>query len=137
MVEGSLAITRPAQNPSKNFLRDFQGPGLYWVSTPLMSPSPTPDPLSRTLADWRVTPTRDPRFRTRVWSRIGAAAREPWGDYVRSHLASWSAAALVAMAFAGWAGRTAAETRLKGEREAMVVAYLVDLDPRVQAKLRQ
>jgi hypothetical protein len=55
---------------------------------------------------------------------------------LRTHVTPWSVAAVVALGAASWAGRTVAQTRLDNKRDAMVVAYLVDLDPRVQAKLR-
>ncbi|MBL9205047.1 MAG: hypothetical protein JNN01_08180 [Opitutaceae bacterium] len=101
-----------------------------------MNPSPPNDPLSPLLATWRVTPTVDPQFRTQVWSRIQSRARESWPAYVRSHLAPWSIAAALVMVSAGWVGHVAGKARLSARRDAMVVSYLVDLDPRVQAKLR-
>ncbi len=101
-----------------------------------MPSSQTPEPLSRTLAEWRVTPPRNPQFRTGVWARISGGPRETWAGYLRTHLVSWSVAAMVAFGAASWAGRAVAQTRLDGERDAMIVSYLVELDPRVQAKLR-
>jgi hypothetical protein len=94
------------------------------------------DPLSRTLAEWRVEPKADPNFRPAVWQRIRQRSGETWSTYVQAHLAAWSVVAVVAAMVAGWAGMSAGRSRLAQEREAMVVSYLVELDPRVQAKLR-
>ena len=96
----------------------------------------TRDSLSRTLQDWRVAPPADPNFRPDVWRRISRRSRESWGGYVRAHLVSWSLAAVVAISIAGLGGRAAGKARLDAAREAMATAYLVELDPRVQAKLR-
>lgn len=94
------------------------------------------DPLSRTLAAWRIRPPANPNFRPAVWQRIGAEARESWAGYVRAHALGLSVAALVVAGAAGWTGRAAVKAQLDAGREAMVVVYLTDLDPRVQAKLR-
>jgi hypothetical protein len=101
-----------------------------------MNPSPPNDPLPALLAAWRVTPNVDPQFRTQVWARIERQARQSWPAYVRSHLAPWSFAAALVIVSAGWVGHIAGQARISAQREAMVVSYLVDLDPRVQAKLR-
>jgi hypothetical protein len=37
---------------------------------------------------------------------------------------------------AAFTGRATAQARVRADREAMVVSYLVDLDPRVQAMLK-
>jgi hypothetical protein len=100
-----------------------------------MKPS-APDPsLSRTLADWRVIPQADPNFRPTVWQRIHERTCETWAAYLRSHLVGWSVAASLAVATAAWTGHTVAQSRLEQSREKMVVSYLVELDPRVMAKL--
>lgn len=101
-----------------------------------MNSSDPNDRLSRVLGDWRVQPSADPNFRPAVWQRIRQRTRETWAGYVRTHLAAWSVAAVVAMGMAGWTGLTAGRAQLDAKRDAMVVAYLVELDPRVQAKLR-
>ena len=101
-----------------------------------MNPPEPNDPLSRTLASWRVEPAANPNFRPAVWQRIRQRSRDTWTSYVRAHLAAWTITALVAVTSAGWAGVAAARAQLDARRDAMVVAYLVELDPRVQAKLR-
>lgn len=101
-----------------------------------MNPPETPDSLSETLRTWRLQPMPNPDFRPAVWRRIRQRSSEPWAAYVRNHRAVWSLAAVVVLAVAGWGGQAVAQVRLKAERETMVVAYLVGLDPRVQAKLR-
>jgi hypothetical protein len=95
------------------------------------------DPMSRTLAEWRVQPKADPNFRPAVWQRIRERTRETWATYVQAHLAAWSIVAVVAVTAAGWTGVSVGRARQDAAREAMVVSYLVELDPRVQAKLRQ
>ena len=99
------------------------------------SPEPN-DPISRALAEWRVEPKADPNFRPAVWQRIRQRSRETWITYVQAHAAAWSVLAVVAVTAAGWIGVSAGRSRLAEQREAIVVAYLVELDPRVQAKLR-
>jgi hypothetical protein len=101
-----------------------------------MNSSDPNERLSATLASWRVTPPRDPHFRPAVLERIRQTARDTWSGYVRAHLVGWSAAALVAIAAAGWTGRAVAQAKMENHREQMVVAYLGNLDPRVLAKLR-
>lgn len=99
------------------------------------SPRPN-DPLSETLQRWRVEPARDPGFRPAVWWRITQRSRDTWTGYVRAHRLAWSVAAIAVVGGAGWTGHAAAQSRLAAERDAMVTAYLVELDPRVQAGLR-
>lgn len=94
------------------------------------------DSLSRTLGAWRVQPKADPNFRPAVWQRIRKRAGETWATYVQAHLAAWSIVAVLTVTAAGLAGVSAGRARLAAERDAMVVNYLVELDPRVQAKLR-
>lgn len=101
-----------------------------------MNPAESKDPLSQTLATWRVRPKADPNFRPAVWARIRRSARESWTRYVQAHLAAWSIVAVLAIVSAGVAGVSAGRARLGADRETMVVTYLVELDPRVQAKLR-
>lgn len=101
-----------------------------------MDSPPPPDSLSRTLSSWRVQPPRDPQFRPAVWRRIARRSRETWADYVAAHRLAWSVAALAAIGAAGWSGHAAAQARQSADRDALVTAYLIELDPRVQAALR-
>ena len=94
------------------------------------------DSLSSRLQRWRVTPPADPDFRGRVWSRIGRAADASWPGYLRAHAAAWSLAAVLAIGTAAFTGHVAASARVRADRETMVVSYLTDLDPRVQAVLK-
>ena len=100
-----------------------------------MSSASPDDSLSRTLADWRVEPSANPNFRPAVWARIRDRSRETWTTYVRSHLAAWGVATACVVALSSWAGLTAGKAKLEAARDEMVVAYLVELDPRVQARL--
>lgn len=94
------------------------------------------DNLSEVLRGWRVKPPADPDFRHRVWQRLGSQPRVTWPAYLRAHTAAWSMAALLAVTVAGYTGSTLARAKAQANREAMVVAYLVELDPRVQAVLK-
>ena len=94
--------------------------------------TPQPDDsLSRTLAAWRVTPTRDPQFRTAVWARVERARRTPsWTGYVRLHVALVTGTLAVAVVAGGWIGRGQARARVAAEREAIVSQYVQALDAR-------
>jgi hypothetical protein len=95
-----------------------------------------PDNLSEVLRGWRVNPPVDPNFRHAVWQRIGHPAGVSWPSYLRAHTAAWALVALVTLSTAGYAGRALARTHARTDRETMVVTYLVELDPRVQAILK-
>jgi hypothetical protein len=94
------------------------------------------DNLSEVLHGWHVSPPADPSFRHRVWQRIGGQAGVTWPVYLRAHPAAWALAAVLAVSAAGYTGGTLARAKTQADRDAMVVAYLVELDPRVQAVLR-
>lgn len=94
------------------------------------------DNLTEVLRIWRVTPPPDPGFRAAVWRRIGQPAEISWPAYLRAHTAAWSVAALLVIGVAGFAGRAVAQARAQADRETIVVSYLVELDPRVQAVLK-
>ena len=115
------------------FVRDFPSPGVYSSKSSMNTPG---DSLSETLRSWRVTPPADPNLRQRVWQRIGKKAGVTWPAYLRAHMAAWSLAAAVVVAAAAFAGSALARSRARADREAIVVTYLVDLDPRVQAVLK-
>lgn len=101
-----------------------------------MNSPPNPDPLSRTLAEWRVDPPAEPGFRPAVWQRLARIRHESWSGYLRAHLAVWCVTALLASVAAGWVGRSAAHAQLAADRERMVFSYLGELDPRVLAQVR-
>ena len=94
------------------------------------------DSLSETLQHWTVEPPADPGFRADVWSRIGRDSRESWPSYVRAHAAAWIAVAALMLATAAYTGHATAQARVRADRDALVVSYLVNLDPRVQASIR-
>jgi len=94
------------------------------------------DSLSETLRTWEVTPPADPNFRHQVWRQIGKQAGATWPAYVRAHVAAWSMAAALAMGVAAFTGSAVARSQARADRNAMVVTYLTDLDPRVQAVLK-
>ncbi|MSU46481.1 MAG: hypothetical protein EXS42_05015 [Lacunisphaera sp.] len=94
------------------------------------------DSLPQALRDWRVTPPADPNFRHGVWQRIACRTRATWPAYLQSHAAAWSLVAMVALGAAAYTGKALARAYVRADREAIVVTYLVDLDPRVQAALK-
>ncbi len=91
---------------------------------------------SEVLREWRVAPPTEPDFRRRVWQRIGEQAKATWPSYLSAHAAAWSLAAVMVLSVAAYTGHVAASARVRGDREALVVNYLVELDPRVQAMLK-
>ncbi len=101
-----------------------------------MKSSPSnPDPLSAILREWEVSAASDPQFRPAVWARLQKPPAVSWWDYARRHALPLGLAACVTLLASGWAGHTAGRIRMDAAREAMVVHYLVELDPRVQAAL--
>ncbi len=95
------------------------------------------DDLPKMLHEWRVKPPADPGFRHAVWQRIQRPPDVSWAAYLRTHLAAWTVAAVLTLGVAGLAGRALAQVHIQADREAIVTTYLVELDPRVQAVLRQ
>ena len=95
-----------------------------------------PDDLSEVLRSWRVKPPADPNFRHAVWQSINRPGNTNWPAFLRAHAAAWSVAAVLALSAAGFTGRTLARAHAQADREAIVVTYLVELDPRVQALLK-
>lgn len=91
------------------------------------------DPLSRTLASWRVEPPARADFRPAVWQRLQRSSQETWAAYIRAHSGRWTTVAALAIVAATWTGRAVAQAQLDAERERRVVSYLVELDPRVLA----
>ncbi len=91
------------------------------------------DPLSRTLATWRVDPPARPDFRPAVWQRLKRSSQESWAGYLRARSGLWTSIAAVAIVAATWTGRSMAQAQQEAGRERMVVSYLVELDPRVLA----
>lgn len=94
------------------------------------------DSLSAVLRHWRVRPALAPAFRAAVWQRIAQRSRDSWAGYLQAHRLVVSVATVAVLGVAGWTGHAAAQAKIAADRDAMVVTYLVGLDPRVQAKLR-
>jgi hypothetical protein len=93
--------------------------------------------LHDVLGQWRLVPPANPNFRPAVWARIHRDERTTWLEYVRSHAGSLALVAVVTLFASGWVGHAAGRAKMDAARDAMVVSYLVDLDPRVQASLRR
>ena len=94
------------------------------------APQP-PDPLSRTVAAWRVAPPRQPQFRGGVWARIEAGARAlPWRVYARQHAAAVAGALAVAIVAGAFFGHGRARARAAFESAQLAAAYVQGLDAR-------
>jgi hypothetical protein len=98
--------------------------------------NPPQNPLSAVLRDWRVEPPADPNFRHRVWARLDRQLPSTWPAYLRGHALAWMLVTVLTVSAAALTGQAAAKARVRADREMMVVNYLVDLDPRVQAVLK-
>lgn len=95
-----------------------------------MSPS-SHDPLSHTLAEWRVRPARNPHFRAAVWARVEAAARpSTWTRFARTHPAAVSGILAAAVLLGALTGRTEARQHEQQERAAIAANYVHALDAR-------
>lgn len=102
-----------------------------------MNRSESPSPSSELLNAWRVTPERDPEFRSRVWRRIAAwRAESDWPAYLRAHALPASGLLAVALVAGAWAGHEQAQAQAEARRDAMVTAYVQSLDARVMADHR-
>ena len=99
--------------------------------------NPPRNPLSSVLHGWRVSPPADPNFRSTVWQRLNAQIPASWSAYLRGHAVAWSLAVVLTVSAAAVTGHATAQAKVRADREAMVVTYLVDLDPRVQAVLKR
>ncbi|HVU34377.1 MAG TPA: hypothetical protein VHE61_13150 [Opitutaceae bacterium] len=95
-------------------------------------PSPkSDDPLSATLASWRVAPPRDPNFRTEVWHRLEAARRPAsWTRFVRVHPAFVTGALAAAVLLGALSGRVEAQQRAAADRMTIAANYVHALDAR-------
>ena len=98
--------------------------------------NPPRNPLSDALHDWQVNPPADPNFRHRVWQRLNAQIPASWPAYLRGHAVAWMLVTVLTVSAAALTGQAAAKARVRADRDLMVVTYLVDLDPRVQAVLK-
>lgn len=94
-------------------------------------PSPDSDAsLSRSLADWRLEPRRDPGFRAAVRDRLAAPGGLGWGAYLRQHTGPVAAACALALLAGGWLGHTQARARVAADRELLAETYVRALDAR-------
>jgi hypothetical protein len=94
-----------------------------------MDSSHPPDSLASTLAAWRVTPPRDPRFRAAVHARLGQASL-PWTVYARRHVAVVGGALALALVVGALIGRESARSRVAAESAQLAAAYVQGLDAR-------
>ncbi len=99
-----------------------------------MDAPPTPDSVSRTLAAWRVVPSRSPEFRAQVWQRIGGRGDAvPWREYARRHAPSVLGAVALAMVAGGVLGHERARAHAADENARMASAYVRALDARAMS----
>jgi hypothetical protein len=90
----------------------------------------TPDSLPSTLAQWRIAVPRTPEFRARVWARIGVSS-PGWATYARSHLATVTAAFVLAIAVGAFTGREQAQARRASDSARLATAYVQSMDARL------
>jgi hypothetical protein len=106
-----------------------------------MNSPDSPETFSRTLAEWRVTPPRNPNFRPEVWARIRlregyggqVAASRPapsWTGYLRAHGALVAGALALAVALGAWSGHAEARAHDEAARANLVASYVHGLDAR-------
>ena len=89
------------------------------------------DLLSRTLAEWRVSPPPDPLFRASVWARIESASRpSTWTKFARAHAALVSSLFAAALLLGGLTGRLQGRHEAAAVRNAIAAEYVHALDPR-------
>lgn len=101
---------------------------------------PHDDPLSSTLANWRVEPRRNPQFRAKVWERIHAAATaapgsdsgpsSTWSRFVHAHAGVISVLIAAAVIAGALTGRIEARHGANADRSAIAAAYVHSLDAR-------
>lgn len=102
---------------------------FYFMNAP-HSKEPN-DSLSRTLADWRVTPERAPEFRAAVWARIGEEkAPLPWAVYARRNAAAVAGAMALAAVLGGVVGKEQARAKADAASARLAAAYVQGLDAR-------
>lgn len=96
-----------------------------------MESAPSSDPLLRTLAAWRVAPTRNPQFRAAVWARLerGSAA-PPWVVFARQHVVAVGGALVLAVTLGAVTGHGRARSRVAADSERLAAAYVQGLDAR-------
>jgi len=92
--------------------------------------------LSEVLAEWRITPTQNPQFRTRVRARIDTPASVQWMAYLRANLAPCAVAASLILTAGAWLGHMQAEREVQKDREILAAAYLASIDARYQEALQ-
>ena len=135
-MSGSIAIIVEGTTPSGRktleiLLRDIGRKGLESDEDPTMNSPEPADPLSRTLADWRVVPSRNPQFRAGVWARIEAGKiPATWSRYARAHPTMIGGVLAAAVVVGAFTGREQAKSRTEAESEQMAAAYVYALDAR-------
>jgi hypothetical protein len=98
----------------------------------VMDSAQPPDPLSRTLASWRVAPSRQPEFRAAVWARLNARpGLQPWAVYARRHAAAVTGALALAVAVGAVGGQSWAKSRVAAESARLAASYVEGLDARM------
>jgi hypothetical protein len=93
------------------------------------------DPLSSTLAAWRVNPPANPAFRAAVWHRLQAdESTLPWTGFARRHAVFVAGLCVVASVAGAWSGQVSARVRVAEARERLASAYVQSLDARAMGR---
>jgi hypothetical protein len=96
-----------------------------------MNASEPNDRLDPVLVHWRVTPLRDPEFRSRVWARIESAKLPAsWPRFARLHPAAIVGIFSVAVVLGAVTGRERAKSRAVEDSDRLAASYVHGLDAR-------
>ena len=95
----------------------------------------SPDPLSSTLAVWRINPPSDAAFRAAVWKRLQAdESGLPWIGFARRHAVFVAGLCVLASLAGAWGGQASARLRVAEARERLANAYVQSLDARAMGR---
>lgn len=87
--------------------------------------------LSQILAQWRLTPRRNPQFRAEVWARLEARRHDvSWFAYARSRVPLVAGVLTLALVAGALTGRERVNVRLAADRAALADAYVQSHDAR-------
>jgi len=81
--------------------------------------------------NFRVTPGKNPAFRTAVWARIESSRRSPttWGGWLRLNATRFALLAVAVVTIAGAGGGWIASAQAEQNREQLVQRYLASISP--------
>jgi hypothetical protein len=127
---GSTNTNPDPDEPLEVFCGFLRAEG-YSHQTDAMNSPESPDPLSQTLAAWRIRAPRDPGFRAIVRARLsGQAGALPWSVYARQHAAAIGATLALAILVGAAGGYGRARSRIAAESAQLAATYVQALDAR-------